>query len=84
MNEEITIVIISERVRDSLAKDIGVFALFVSLIGIGWLIGSTALQWVGAIIGFITILAWAARIRKENRFTVSEARKRLDEIEAGK
>ncbi|MFI3902563.1 hypothetical protein [Ochrobactrum sp. S1502_03] len=74
------VIIIHETVLKSWLRDASTFALFLALIGIGILLQSVALQWVGAIIGFIVVGTRASMIRK--CFTISDARKRLDEMEA--
>lgn len=53
---------------------------FVALIGIGILLDSSALQWVGAIIGFLVI--YVAGTKTNNAYSIADARKRLDELEA--
>lgn len=73
------IIIIRETWRESLLSDAGTFCLFVGLIGIGWLLDSSAMQWVGAFVGFVTILTTAKKLGQ--RMTVAEARRKLDEIE---
>ncbi|MND62680.1 hypothetical protein D3C80_539710 [compost metagenome] len=74
------VIIIHETVLNSWMRDASTFALFLALIGIGILLQSVALQWVGAIIGFIVVGTRASMIRK--CFTIPDARKRLDEMEA--
>jgi hypothetical protein len=75
------VIIITESVRQSWLRDASSVAAFVALIGIGIVLDSTAMQWVGAIIGFLLITQRMSRLVKDNRFTIEEARKRLDEIE---
>lgn len=75
------VIIIHETVFKSWLRDASTFVLFLALIGIGILLQSVALQWVGAIIGFIVVGTRASMIRK--CFTIPDARKRLDELEAG-
>jgi Zn-dependent membrane protease YugP len=82
VNELPEVILLRETALASVVKDMGVVAMFVLLIGIGILLDSTALQWVGALIGFSTIVSFAVRLSKDNRFTIEEARRRLDEIEA--
>lgn len=77
------IMIIKESARESWLRDTSSVVSFVALIGIGIVLDSSAMQWVGAILGFIVILDRANRLFKNNRFTIEEARKRLDEIERG-
>lgn len=50
-------VIIVESAAKSWLRDSSTFVLFVALIGIGWALQSSALQWVGAIVGFVIIAA---------------------------
>jgi amino acid permease len=82
MMAEKQLILIREKVLESWLRDAGTFALFGSLIGIGVLLESVALQWVGAIIGFLTIFVKAATARKSHTMTIAQARKRLDELEA--
>lgn len=76
------IIIIRETAAQSLVKDAGTFVLFASLIGVGVLLDSGAMQWVGAVMGFVTIFTWAIRSTSKNRMTIEQARAKLDEIEA--
>lgn len=82
MNTKHTVMIIRETVLQSWLRDLGTFALFSGLIGLGWLIGSATMQVIGALIAFISI-GWRASGSKPRFFTIAEARQRLDEIERG-
>lgn len=80
--KQLEIIIIKEGLLLSLARDVGSTALFLALIGIGIWTGSSAMQWTGALIGFIFIVAWGRRLVAQNRFgTIDGARRRLDDIE---
>ncbi len=72
--------IIHQTVMESWLRDASTFALFVALIGTGVLLNSVALQWVGAIVGFVTVLCRGAGFA--HRLTITDARKELDRIEA--
>lgn len=74
-----TIILLRETWPQSWLRDASTLALFVALIGIGVLLGSTAMQWTGAIVGFLTIITWAGRHR--THLTIDQARARLDELE---
>lgn len=74
------VIIVREGVVQSLIKDAGTFLMAVALIGIGAMFASTAMQWVGAVVFFTSVIALSVRDRVT--MTVPEARKRLDEIEA--
>ena len=76
------VIIVHETILKSVVVDATTFVLFLALIGIGWLLNSDAMQWVGAIIGFITIVSQSS-IRSK-RCTIDQARKKLDELEAGR
>lgn len=76
------IIIIRETWWESLLRDAGTFCLFMALIGIGVLLNSSAMQWVGAIVAFITIIISSAKMG--SKMTVAEARQKLDEIERSK
>lgn len=82
MTERVVIIILRETALQSLVADAGTVGSFLSLIGIGLWLDSAALQWVGAILGFVFIII-RARGRNKRR-TIAEARSYLDELEAGK
>lgn len=82
MTDKIEVVIVRESLATSLAKDAGTLVLLVSLVGIGVLLKSNALQWVGAVLGMLWLLGRAIASFNKSRMTVAQARKRLDEIEA--
>lgn len=76
------VIIIHETVAQAWMRDASMVAAVVALIGIGVFLKSPAMQWVGAILAFVLIVATAVRFSGESKMTVSEARQRLDEIEA--
>jgi uncharacterized protein (AIM24 family) len=78
------VIIIHETFVKSWLRDLSTFTLFVALIGLGIVLDSGAMQWMGAIIAFLTIMAKASGVQKKNRRTIAEARKFLDDIEAGR
>ncbi len=61
--------------------DASTFALGLAFVGIGWVIGSSALQWMGAFVWIVFVASQAST--KSQRMTISEARKWLDDLEAG-
>lgn len=75
------IMIIRESPWKSWARDASTFALFSAMIGVGWLLNSEPMQWVGAIVAFTTFLAQFSGFRKQHTFTIAEARAELDRIE---
>jgi hypothetical protein len=67
-----TYIIVIEPVGKSLARDAGTFAMFAALIGLGVLLDSAAMQWVGAIIGFLAIFAKVGTIGARSQFKTAE------------
>lgn len=78
-----TVLIIKEGWLQSWLRDASTFALFLALIGVGIVLKSTALQLVGALIGFFHIVSNARRMMLREGLTIPEARTKLDELEAG-
>jgi uncharacterized protein (AIM24 family) len=81
MSREIPVVIIHETVLKSWLRDLSTFALFAALIGLGVFLNSSAMQWMGAIIAFLTVCGKASGLHKKNRKSIAEARQFLDELE---
>jgi uncharacterized iron-regulated membrane protein len=76
------IILLHETAGQSWLRDMSSVAGFIALIGIGVLLDSTAMQWTGAVLGFLVIIGRMMRVFKDSRVTIAEARKRLDELEA--
>ncbi|KFB11054.1 hypothetical protein [Nitratireductor basaltis] len=74
------VIIIKEGVVQSLVRDVGTFATFLTLIGVGVLLESSAMQWAGVIIGFFVIAVRATGHAKRHTMTIEQARARLDEL----
>ncbi|QIG72972.1 hypothetical protein EVB98_050 [Rhizobium phage RHph_N3_2] len=79
-NKETQIIVITESTFQSWARDASTLALFVALIGIGIALESPAMQWSGAIVGFITILAKASG--KAKKLTKEQALRFIQGIDA--
>lgn len=69
-----------ETVLKSVARDAATFALFFALIGAGVVLDSTAMQWAGFVIAWLTVLAMAARATKFN-LTIEQAQDFLRDLE---
>lgn len=82
MSKSPELIVIHETIAKSWMKDASTLALFLALIGIGVFLQSSAMQWIGAIIGFVTILVTASGLKAKSRKTIAEARQYLDELEA--
>ena len=73
------VILLTETVWQSWARDVSTVAAFIVLIGIGILLDSSAMQWTGAVVAFISVATRAnGRVR---RLTISEARAELDRLE---
>lgn len=77
--ENSSVILVHETALNSWMRDASTFALFSGLIGIGVVLDSSALQWCGAIIAFITIGMRGSG--KAPRMSIAEARAKLDELE---
>lgn len=71
-----------ETVAKSWARDASTLALFCGLIGIGVYVDSLAMQWSGALVAFVVILAKAGVVT--HKFTVSEAQDYINDLAARK
>ena len=77
------VIIIRENLAESIAKDCFTFLMLAGLVAVGWLLDSTALQWIGSLMGFSAVCVKASGARKRRTFDIAGARKRLDELESG-
>lgn len=74
------VIIIREAVWKSWARDLGTFLTFFGLIYIGIFLDSGAMQWVGAILGFIVIACRSLSFFNNQKVSIAEARKLLDDL----
>lgn len=70
-----------ETALESWKIDASTLVLGLAFVGIGWVIGSSALQWMGALVWIVFVFSQA--VSKSQIMTISEARKWLDDMEAG-
>lgn len=75
------VILIRETLRDSVIRDLTTVICFVAMIGIGVWLDSSALQWIGAFLGFIAIMSRSINLMEKSRYSIEEARRRLDELE---
>ena len=78
----VTIILIDDRWLPSLVRDAGTFLLAVALIGIGKYLNSNAMEWLGFVMFFMAILAQAGSGMNKSKYTLDEARKKIDELSA--
>lgn len=76
------VIIIRENLAESIAKDCFTFLMLTGLVFVGWLLESTALQWIGALMGFAAVCVKASGAQKRRTFDIAGARKLLDEMES--
>ena len=81
-SKDTTVIVLHETILQSIVRDVGTLAMFVVLIGIGWLIDSNAMQWFGGLIAFIVTCGEATAIYNKSRHSLASARALLDDIEA--
>lgn len=84
MSDKQTVIVLSETVLESWARDAGTFAMLVGLCSVGWFLDSQALQWIGGIMAMIAILGRVLGTAQKSRMTIAQARAKLDELEAAK
>lgn len=77
------VIILHESTRSSIIKDVFTFVMIVGVIGVGSLMQSSAMQWAGFVMLAFAFLG-AIREAKNHVYSIEEARRRLDEIEAGR
>ena len=66
-------ILVRETVAGSIIRDTYTVAGLVFLIGLGWLIGSDAMQWFGGILAFISLIGRASHAQKKSTYTRKEA-----------
>ncbi len=75
------VALLHETWRQSAARDLTTAATFVGLWSLGHWAGSSALEWVGVIIGFLALFARVDRLLRgamNKRMTPQQAREWLD------
>ena len=73
------ILVVDDRLWKSVSRDIVSIVTLFAMVGVGYVLGSVALQWIGGLIWILWIIARVDAQRK--KMTISQARKRLDELE---
>ena len=57
MTDKVRVILIHETVAQSWGRDAGTFAMFVGLIGLGWALDSTPMQWAGFVVAILAVRA---------------------------
>ena len=74
-----TVIIIRETWKESVLSDTYSYLIAIAMMAPGYFLNVDALQWLGAILFMITLLAQGSNMKY--KMSVAEARDRLDEIE---
>lgn len=69
-----------EGLATSIARDAITFITCATLVGIGIVVDSAAMQWLGALIAFLLIITLAVRISEKQTYDIDGAQKELDRI----
>lgn len=65
---------------DAMARALVINLSLLVSVGLGWFLGSNALQWIGGIMWLLFFFATISRERKQSRMTAKAAREKLDEL----
>jgi hypothetical protein len=74
-----TILVIHETSLKATLRDASTFITTAAIIGLGWALDSSAMQWLGAVVAFLIMLNRARGVA--TRTDVAGARRLLDDIE---
>jgi hypothetical protein len=83
MTKQTEIIVVHESVLASYLKDLASVGSLMAAVGLGIWLDSAALQWVAGLLWIVMILLASFKSTNDKRMTLADARKRLDEIEAG-
>jgi len=72
------IMLVQETPMQSYKKDAGTVVACLALVLPGWLIGSAALQWVGAMMFVFWLIARVFGTSKDNTYTLDQAKAKID------
>lgn len=73
------VIVVRETVKESVISDTYTFLMAIAVMIPGYLLGIEALQWLGAIMFMITLLAMG--VNSKTKMTISEAREFLNKLE---
>ena len=72
------IIIIRESVVQSIVKDVFTIGGLIAAVALGKWIDSNALQWIGAIMLFLSAASISVSAANKNKMTLAEAKARID------
>jgi len=73
---------VHESVAESVISDTYTFGALILSCYVGYLLDSSALQWIAGLMLITGIVTRGIKQLKQNRYTIAEARAKLDELEA--
>lgn len=77
MSDRTEVLYIHETLWQSIARDVSTFLMLASVIGLGWWMQSSAMQWAGFIMCALAILNRVGRVYKKSKMSPQEAADRL-------
>lgn len=81
MTRKTQVIIIRETIWESMISDGFTFLMVLALVGVGIMVNSIALQFIGVIIALF--LGLTMFMSQDDKMTIEQARAKLDEIERG-
>lgn len=80
MADPIKLVIIDDRLPLSIARDLVSIGTLTAAVGLGVWLDSVALQWIAGILWILIVIGKGLKL-KEDKYTIAQARTKLDELE---
>jgi hypothetical protein len=81
MKKNVEIILLHENLKQSMIADTITFGFASAFMIAATIIGSTAFEWVAAIIVVISIVGHSAMYGRSNRMTAEEARHKIAQLE---
>ena len=78
---EKTITIVDDRMWRSVARATYSYGMLLALTGVGYVLGITALTWIGGLLWILLIFLRAQKSDTSDRLTIEQARRKLDEMD---
>jgi hypothetical protein len=77
------IAIVDDRLWKSVLSDITTVSSLFFIVGMGLVLDSSALQWIGALMWIVWCIARMSKTTRESRMTIQQAREFIDALERG-
>lgn len=76
------IILVRENFMESVKRDLFSFTVVVAMVGVGRLIDSDALEWIGGILALLVIFGKASAFGKSSKMTLEQAEQKIREWRA--